>query len=127
MKRNIVCVLLAGGKGKRMRSNTLHKVCFPVAGVPAIVRTMGVFKSSGIKQFCLVVGTMAEQVISTVAEKYPETSFVYQAKPRGTGHAASCATDMLKTADFDGDILICMRSEERRVGKECRSRWSPYH
>ena len=20
-----------------------------------------------------------------------------------------------------------MRSEERRVGKECRSRWSPYH
>src|ERR1051326_6439683 len=22
---------------------------------------------------------------------------------------------------------ICDRSEERRVGKECRSRWSPYH
>ena len=21
----------------------------------------------------------------------------------------------------------CARSEERRVGKECRSRWSPYH
>ena len=23
-------------------------------------------------------------------------------------------------------VLLC-RSEERRVGKECRSRWSPYH
>ena len=23
--------------------------------------------------------------------------------------------------------LIRVRSEERRVGKECRSRWSPYH
>ena len=23
--------------------------------------------------------------------------------------------------------MICIRSEERRVGKECRSRWSPYH
>ena len=22
---------------------------------------------------------------------------------------------------------VAMRSEERRVGKECRSRWSPYH
>ena len=22
---------------------------------------------------------------------------------------------------------FCNRSEERRVGKECRSRWSPYH
>src|SRR5256885_12687731 len=26
-----------------------------------------------------------------------------------------------------GDPLQCRRSEERRVGKECRSRWSPYH
>ena len=25
---------------------------------------------------------------------------------------------------FGGNVL---RSEERRVGKECRSRWSPYH
>src|SRR4030042_6247171 len=24
-------------------------------------------------------------------------------------------------------IMVCHRSEERRVGKECRSRWSPYH
>ena len=24
------------------------------------------------------------------------------------------------------DLVSC-RSEERRVGKECRSRWSPYH
>ena len=26
-----------------------------------------------------------------------------------------------------GYVLVNMRSEERRVGKECRSRWSPYH
>src|SRR5437588_12036056 len=28
-----------------------------------------------------------------------------------------------------GRLLACrlLRSEERRVGKECRSRWSPYH
>ena len=31
-----------------------------------------------------------------------------------------------------GDMVRCeaegfIRSEERRVGKECRSRWSPYH
>ena len=24
-------------------------------------------------------------------------------------------------------VQILLRSEERRVGKECRSRWSPYH
>src|ERR1043166_9695248 len=26
-----------------------------------------------------------------------------------------------------GDYISVARSEERRVGKECRSRWSPYH
>src|SRR2546426_5342047 len=28
-----------------------------------------------------------------------------------------------------GDLIMegLLRSEERRVGKECRSRWSPYH
>ena len=25
------------------------------------------------------------------------------------------------------DRMVEFRSEERRVGKECRSRWSPYH
>jgi len=28
-------------------------------------------------------------------------------------------------AMFGASVLV--RSEERRVGKECRSRWSPYH
>ena len=31
----------------------------------------------------------------------------------------------IKSAKKQRDILC--RSEERRVGKECRSRWSPYH
>ena len=31
--------------------------------------------------------------------------------------------------DVDGQSFLVKktRSEERRVGKECRSRWSPYH
>ena len=27
----------------------------------------------------------------------------------------------------DSGVIVETRSEERRVGKECRSRWSPYH
>ena len=42
-----------------------------------------------------------------------------------------------KFAELNDDVLfgevwsrtdkLGLRSEERRVGKECRSRWSPYH
>ena len=33
----------------------------------------------------------------------------------------------LIVADEDSYVSYLCRSEERRVGKECRSRWSPYH
>ena len=33
-----------------------------------------------------------------------------------------------ETQNFEkGKSITTNRSEERRVGKECRSRWSPYH
>ena len=36
------------------------------------------------------------------------------------------------SVSLSSELLVCVstspsRSEERRVGKECRSRWSPYH
>src|SRR5258705_10914565 len=37
------------------------------------------------------------------------------------------AQDPSELASIDVDTLRLRRSEERRVGKECRSRWSPYH
>ena len=39
-------------------------------------------------------------------------------------------TDTLAVCLPDTDLIAAarlLRSEERRVGKECRSRWSPYH
>ena len=38
-------------------------------------------------------------------------------------------TVALTLAEANCDVLAIddKRSEERRVGKECRSRWSPYH
>ena len=38
-------------------------------------------------------------------------------------------SDIYPDKNFKGriEIVYRSRSEERRVGKECRSRWSPYH
>src|SRR2546430_4464258 len=44
---------------------------------------------------------------------------------RGTVTYQGHLPDSLR--DSTGAVLVVARSEERRVGKECRSRWSPYH
>ena len=41
--------------------------------------------------------------------------------------SVNAATGFNEALGIDGIIMTLLRSEERRVGKECRSRWSPYH
>ena len=41
--------------------------------------------------------------------------------------ANSYNASVLVLLAFIGGFVKLIRSEERRVGKECRSRWSPYH
>ena len=36
-------------------------------------------------------------------------------------------SEYFKNLSCEAKVLYGLRSEERRVGKECRSRWSPYH
>ena len=76
-----------------------------------------------------------------------EASTLRQAKPRvyiqGSFRLGTAIKPVSDAEDYDVD-LVCelsaskarlsqerlksaLRSEERRVGKECRSRWSPYH
>src|SRR5260221_12592724 len=42
-------------------------------------------------------------------------------------HAAGSGCHLADVAQFGGGKGPAARSEERRVGKECRSRWAPYH
>src|ERR1035441_1372654 len=43
------------------------------------------------------------------------------------GRAVTIRSSWIVRAGDDLPRLTSCRSEERRVGKECRSRWSPYH
>ncbi|MDP6380569.1 MAG: NTP transferase domain-containing protein, partial [Phycisphaerae bacterium] len=110
----IACIILAGGKGKRMASAKRHKVCFPILGRPAIVRAIETYKAAGLRRFVVVVGQMAEQVISTVSESHPEVTFVHQAEPKGTGHAASIAARALAAQGYEGPAMVVMGDKVTR-------------
>jgi len=60
------------------------------------------------------------------SDAYPKVngSAVYVADLKRSGMLYAKA---LRSAYAHARILKLDRSEERRVGKECRSRWSPYH
>ena len=49
------------------------------------------------------------------------------ARQRGLTTAVACAQSATSWLQRAERIDNYPRSEERRVGKECRSRWSPYH
>ena len=105
-KDHLAAVVLAAGQGTRMQSADTHKVCFPVAGVPAINRMVATLRDEGISTVVLVVGALAGDVVQTVGAAYPETLFVLQQEQRGTGDAARCGFAPLEAMGFGGPVLV---------------------
>ena len=106
--RQTTVTILCGGQGSRMRSKDLHKVCFPIDGVPAINRTVEMFQHLGARKIVMVVGALADNVIGTVGARFPNVHYVYQHEQLGTGHAAQVAASALAGFDPDGPMLITM-------------------
>ena len=72
------------------------------------------------------------KVLVTGARGFVGKNFCAQLNNIKTGKV-KCYGDLVIDEVFEYDLdstleqLDPWRSEERRVGKECRSRWSPYH
>lgn len=99
-------IVLAAGKGRRMRNRYMHKVCFDIAGVPTIVRALDTFNRLGVLQNVVVVGDMAGQVVETVGERFSNVVFAYQAQALGTGDAARCGLQALAPVSDDARVLV---------------------
>jgi len=85
--------------------------------------TPGVGKTTLAMQFLLEGVRRGERVLYvTLSETRDELEAVAQS------HGWSLAgIDVVELSEVEGLFNVGSRSEERRVGKECRSRWSPYH
>ncbi|MES2987568.1 MAG: bifunctional UDP-N-acetylglucosamine diphosphorylase/glucosamine-1-phosphate N-acetyltransferase GlmU [Pseudomonadota bacterium] len=102
MTQAIAAIILAAGKGTRMKSDT-HKVLHPIAGRPMLLHLIDSFDAAGASERVVVVGSLREQVEAAVAPLGVRT--VVQEDQLGTAHAALQAKEAL--ADFDGVAVIC--------------------
>ncbi|UCF97866.1 MAG: NTP transferase domain-containing protein [Spirochaetaceae bacterium] len=97
-------IILAAGKGTRMQSANLHKVCFPIDGTAAINRSLEIYNRCGIAFHIIVVGAMAEQVMDTVEAE--NVIYAYQAEQLGTAHAARMGARVLAALSDKAEVLI---------------------
>ncbi len=103
MERPIKAIVLAAGKGTRLRTEgvDLPKVLRLAAGRPLLSYVLDELSFIPPQDTVLVVGYEGDKV----AAAFPGYPRVYQSPQLGTGHAVQCAEGALK--DFEGDILIC--------------------
>ena len=100
MSNPIAAIILAAGKGTRMKSD-LHKVLHPIAGRPMLLHLMASVDELNPAKKVVIVGDKAEQLEAALAGT---ADLAVQDPQLGTGHAVQQGEGAL--ADFDGDVLI---------------------
>lgn len=96
----IYAVVLAAGKGTRMKSDK-PKVVHEVLYKPMINHVVDALKDLGVDEIVVVVGHEAVQVKALLPE---DVKTVYQREQLGTGHAVLCAKEVL--GDKEGMTLV---------------------
>ncbi len=96
-------IILAGGEGKRMKSDK-PKTLSEVLGKPMLLWVMSALKKAGIDDVCVVKGYKKECIEQYLSTLDFVVESVYQAERLGTGHAVMMAKDFL--SNHDGNVVI---------------------
>jgi bifunctional UDP-N-acetylglucosamine pyrophosphorylase / glucosamine-1-phosphate N-acetyltransferase len=102
--RSLALVVLAAGKGKRLRSSN-PKVLHPVCGRPILWHVLAAGLAARPAKIVIVVGHGADDVKAAVSSwgLTPSPNFVEQSEQLGTGHAVMVAEKAVGKVD---DVLI---------------------
>jgi bifunctional UDP-N-acetylglucosamine pyrophosphorylase/glucosamine-1-phosphate N-acetyltransferase len=100
MEKNLEVIILAAGRGTRMRSS-LPKVLHTLAGKPLLQHVIDTARALDPSQIHVVVGHGADSVQKTLSQQ--ELKFHSQKEQLGTGHAVGCA---LPACQRDSVVLV---------------------
>lgn len=96
MAQSLDIVVLAAGKGTRMRSQT-SKMLHHIAGIPLVAHPIHTALALQPEKIIVVVGHQREQVQTALSERFPDLSlhFAVQEQQLGTAHAVMMARPQL--------------------------------
>jgi bifunctional UDP-N-acetylglucosamine pyrophosphorylase/glucosamine-1-phosphate N-acetyltransferase len=117
----LAAVILAAGKGKRMRSS-LPKVLHRLAGKPLVCWVVEAAQKAGISKIIVVIGYKGEMVKKAL-RRHP-VELVWQHSQLGTGHAVRMAYSKLK--NFRGTLLV-LAGDVPALKPETIRRLAEYH
>lgn len=100
---DIKAVILAAGKGTRMKSVTTPKVLHEIMGKTLLGYVLDNVKNFVSEEF-VIVGHHADEVENFVKTNYDNAKTVLQSPQLGTGHAVSMVCPQLE--NYDGLVLI---------------------
>ena len=134
-----VVIMMAGlqGSGKTTTSAKLARLLKGRERRPLLVPA-DVYRPAAIEQLHVLGEQIGVPVFPSAAEQNPvdiARAVVASAREKGQDTVILDTADrlhidqelMAELKAIAGAVSPRSRSEERRVGKECRSRWSPYH
>lgn len=104
MNADVVGVILAGGKGRRIKARGINKAVFTLAGRPMINYTLKLLNKVGFKdnKIIIVVGFAKESIINFLGNKYV---YAEQKQRLGTAHALRCA--LTKIPSTINHVFVC--------------------
>ena len=122
MTIDFVPVIMAGGMGKRMKSE-LPKVLHNFMGEPMLVRIIKTTLLSNPINVVVIVGIFREIITSTLRKYLSEKEFstlilVDQNDPQGTGHAVQCAVPILSSICYNHTNIIVLSGDVPLISGE---------
>ena len=101
-------VILAGGQGKRMKTNK-PKVLLEVLGEPMLEWVISACEDAGMDRVCVVKGFECEQIDEYLSARESKVDIrtALQAERLGTGHAVMQAVDFLKEDTSGNTLILC--------------------
>jgi bifunctional UDP-N-acetylglucosamine pyrophosphorylase/glucosamine-1-phosphate N-acetyltransferase len=113
-----VAVVLAAGRGTRMRSR-LPKVLHPVAGRSMVRHVCEAVRAAGCERIVVVTAETDDEVARAVRASVPGAEIAAQGEPLGTGHAALAAREAAEGASrvliLNGDLPLLTERTVREL------------